>query len=153
MTDDRNAVRTEIAAAFILMAAALFAIFWLIPNNTEPARSELDISPAFFPMLAAGLVLVLSSAMVVVRLTRAVVSSVELSGHAILSEVAAWSGAGVAIWLALPALGFIPTSVIVVVLGGLATGYRKWWILTTLAILFSIIVDMGAWQIFTVDLP
>ena len=51
MIDSRSAVRTEIAAAFTLTAAALFALFWLIPNNTEPARSELDISPAFFPML------------------------------------------------------------------------------------------------------
>jgi hypothetical protein len=153
MTDTRTAVRTEIAVAFVLMAAALFALLYLIPNNTEPARSELDISPAFFPMLAAGLVLGLSAAMIVVRLTRAVQSTVELPGPAILVEIVIWCGAGLAIWFVLPVIGFIPTSVIVVVLGGLATGYRRWWVLITLAVVFSLFVDFGAWQIFTVDLP
>ena len=153
MIDSRSAVRTEIAAAFVLTAATLFALFWLIPNNTEPARSELDISPAFFPMLAAGLVLLLSLAMIVVRLTRAVVATAELSGPAILSEVVVWCGASVAIWFALPVIGFIPTSIAVVILVGLATEYRKWWVLGAMAILFSIIVDFGAWQVFTVDLP
>ena len=153
MTDNRTAVRAEIAAAFVLMAGALFALLWLIPNNTEPARSELDISPAFFPMLAAGLVLGLSAAMIVVRLTRAVQSTVELTGPAILVEIVIWCGAGLAIWFVLPVIGFIPTSVIVVVLGGLATGYRRWWVLITLAVVFSLFVDFGAWQIFTVDLP
>lgn len=153
MKDNRAAVRTEIAAAFVLMAAALFALIWLIPNNTEPARSELDISPAFFPMLAAGLVLVLSAAMIVVRMTRTLPSTIDLPGPAILAEIAIWCGAGLAIWFVLPVIGFIPTSVIVVVLGGLATGYRRWWVLILLAILFSLFVDFGAWQIFTVDLP
>ena len=140
MIDSRSAVRTEIAAAFALTAAALFALFWLIPNNTEPARSELDISPAFFPMLTAGLVLFLSLVMLV-------------SGPAILSEVVVWCGASVAIWFALPVIGFIPTSIAVVILVGLATGYQKWWVLGAMAILFSITVDFGAWQVFTVDLP
>ena len=140
MIDSRSAVRTEIAAAFALTAAALFALFWLIPNNTEPARSELDISPAFFPMLTAGLVLFLSLVMLVAR-------------PAILSEVVVWCGASVAIWFALPVIGFIPTSIAVVILVGLATGYQKWWVLGAMAILFSITVDFGAWQVFTVDLP
>lgn len=153
MTDNSKAVRTEIAAAFVLIAAALFAIFWLIPNNTEPARSELDISPAFFPMLAAGLVLMLSLTMVVVRLTRTIAANVALSGPAILAELAIWCGAALAIWLALPAIEFIPTSIAIVILGGVATGYRNWWVLGTLAILFPIIVDFGAWHVFTVDLP
>ena len=153
MADSRTAVRTEIAAALVLMAAALFALLWLIPNHTEPARSELDISPAFFPMLAAGLVLMLSFAMIAVRLTKAVAASIDLSGPAILTELAIWCGAGLAIWFALPAIGFILTSIAVVVLGGLATGYRNWWVLGTLALLFSVVVDFGAWQIFTVDLP
>jgi hypothetical protein len=153
MIDSRSAVRTEIAAAFALTAAALFALFWLIPNNIEPARSELDISPAFFPVLTAGLVLFLSLVMLVARLTRAVVATAELSGPAILSEVVVWCGASVAIWFALPVIGFIPTSIAVVILVGLATGYQKWWVLGAMAILFSITVDFGAWQVFTVDLP
>ncbi len=153
MTDSRAAVRTEIAAALVLTAAAVFALVWLVPENTEPARSDLDISPAFFPMLAAGLVLVLSLTMMAVRLTRAVAATAELSGPAILREAAVWCGAGLAIWFVLPAIGFIPTSIGVVVFGGWATGYRNWWVLVTLAIVFSLIVDFGAWQIFIVDLP
>ena len=153
MADSTAAVRTEIAAAILLMAAALVAVFWLVPASTEPATSEFDIAPAFFPMLAAGLVFLLSLAMVVVRLTRRVVSSIELAGPVILGELAVWCAAGVVIWFALPVLGFIPTSILVVALGGVLTGYRQWWVLAVLAVLFSVMVDFGAWQIFTVDLP
>ena len=104
-------------------------------------------------MLTAGLVLFLSLVMLVARLTRAVVATAELSGPAILSEVVVWCGASVAIWFALPVIGFIPTSIAVVILVVLATGYQKWWVLGPMAILFSITVDFGAWQVFTVDLP
>ena len=104
-------------------------------------------------MLTAGLVLFLSLVMLVARLTRAVVATAELSGPAILSEVVVWCGASVAIWFALPVIGFTPTSIAVVMLVGLATGYQKWWVLGAMAILFSITVDFGAWQVFTVDLP
>ena len=153
MADVRADVRVEIAAAIVLMAAAVFALFWLVPNHTEPASSELDIAPAFFPMLAAGVVLVLSFAMIVVRLTRQVTSSVELSGKTILREAALWCATGVLIWFALPVIGLISTSILVVLLGGFVTGYKRWWVLATLAVVFSVLVDFGAWQIFTVDLP
>ena len=153
MTDSRTAVWTEIAAAFVLMAVAFFTCFWLIPNNTEPARSELDISPAFFPVIAAGLVFGLALVMIVVRLSRHVVPSVELPGTVILTEITVWVGVGLAIWFALPAFGFILVSVLVVALGGLATGYHNRLNLITFAIIFSITVDFGVWQIFTVELP
>ena len=153
MTDSRNAVWTEIAMAVVLMAVALFTCFWLIPNNTEPARSELDISPAFFPVLAAGLVSLLAFAMIIVRLNRNFVSSITLPGKVILTEISVWVSVGLVIWFILPVFGFILVSCLVVVLGGLATGYYNYLKLIALAITFSITVDFGVWQIFTVALP
>ena len=50
MSDSNKAVQTEIAAAAFLAVAAVVALVWLIPNNTQPAASDLDISPAFFPI-------------------------------------------------------------------------------------------------------
>lgn len=153
MTDSRTAVRTEIAAAAVLAAAAAFAMIWLIPAHTQPASSDLDIAPAFFPMLAASIVLVLSLAMIVVRLTRDVASLVTFSARRVLVELVIWAGVALAIRLALTSLGFLPTAILVVALGGIAVGFRRWWVLGLLAVVFSAVVDVGAWQIFTVDMP
>ena len=153
MSDSNKAVQTEIAAAAFLAVAAVVALVWLIPNNTQPAASDLDISPAFFPMLAAVVVLFLSLAMIAVRLSRQVQSSIGVSGRMIMIEVVIWGGVAAAIWFALPMIGFVPVSVFVILLGGVAVGYRRWWVLGLLAVVFSVTVDVGAWQIFTVDLP
>ena len=153
MTDSRHAVRTEIAAAAVLVAAGLFALLWLVPNHTQPAMSENDISPAFFPALSAMTVIALALGMIVVRLTRAVATAVSLSGPGIMLELAVWTAAALAMFLALPVIGFVPTTVIVIVLGAWAIGFRRWLFITLFAIGFAVIVDLGVWQIFTVDLP
>lgn len=143
----------DIGAGVVLAAASLVALFWLIPNHTQPAMSELDISPGLFPTVAAGLVLALSIGMIVQRSVRRPVLAAELSGGKILIELAVWTIAGLAIFLALPTIGFLPVAFAIVALGGLAVRYRTWWLLGLIAVLFPVAVDFGAWQIFTVDLP
>ena len=153
MTDRWRVIQTEIAAAAVLAAAALFSLLWLIPNHTQIAHSDNDVSPAFFPILAAATVLVLSLAMVVVRLTRGVGTSLDLSGLSVLRELVVWSVAAVTVYILMPIVGFIPTSVSIIAMGGLAAGARQWLVLALLAVGFSIAVDWGAWRIFAVDLP
>ncbi|MGB7244736.1 MAG: tripartite tricarboxylate transporter TctB family protein [Sulfitobacter sp.] len=153
MNDSREAVRTEIAAAALLVGAALFALLWLIPNHTQAPTTANDVSPAFFPRLAALVVLFLALTMIAVRLTRNVVASVNLPGPAILREMLIWAVAGVVIFILLPVIGFVPTSTLTIAVAAAAAGYRRWLVIAVLAIAFSFLVDFGAWQIFTVDLP
>ena len=91
--------RTEIATAACLAAVAILALVWLVPVNTEPAASELDISPAFFPMLAATLVLVLSLALIAELVFLGAESTASHSSKTIVSELVIWSVVTFGIWL------------------------------------------------------
>ena len=145
--------QTEIVTAACLAAVATLALLWLVPVNTQPAASELDISPAFFPMLAATLVLVLSLALIAELVFLSAKSTASHSIKTIVSELVIWGAVTFVMLACLPKVGFIAVSTTVIVLGGIAMGYRRWWALTLLAIVFSVTVDFGAWKIFTVDLP
>ena len=150
---DSSIFRTEIVTAACLAAVAILALVWLVPVNTQPAASELDISPAFFPMLAATLVLVLSLALIAELVFLSAKSTASHSIKTIVSELVIWGAVTFVMLACLPKVGFIAVSTTVIVLGGIAMGYRRWWVLTLLAIVFSLTVDFGAWKIFTVDLP
>ena len=153
MPNSSSIFRTEIATAACLAAVATLALLWLVPVNTQPAASELDISPAFFPMLAATLVLVLSLALIAELVFLSAKSTASHSIKTIVSELVIWGAVTFVMLACLPKVGFIAVSTTVIVLGGIAMGYRRWWVLTLLAIVFSLTVDFGAWKIFTVDLP
>ena len=131
----------------------MFCLFWLVPENTQPAASDLDISPGLFPSVAAGVVLALSVGMIVHRLVRRSDLEGPLAGGTILIELVVWAAVAVAVRLALPSIGFLPVAVAILAVGGVAVRYRTWWILRLLAVLFPLIVDIGAWHVFTVDLP
>ena len=153
MPNDSSIFQTEIVTAACLAAVATLALLWLVPVNTQPAASELDISPAFFPMLAATLVLVLSLALIAELVFLSAKSTASHSIKTIVSELVIWGAVTFVMLACLPKVGFIAVSTTVIVLGGIAMGYRRWWALTLLAIVFSLTVDFGAWKIFTVDLP
>jgi len=153
MPGSSSVFQTEIATAACLAAVAILALVWLVPVNTQPAASELDISPAFFPMLAATLVLVLSLALIAELVFLSGKSTASHSIKTIVSELVIWGVVTFIMLACLPKVGFIAVSTTVIVLGGIAMGYRRWWALTLLAIVFSVTVDFGAWKIFTVDLP
>tara|TARA_B100001115_G_C15740838_1_gene361511 strand:+ start:50 stop:511 length:462 start_codon:yes stop_codon:yes gene_type:complete len=153
MPNDSSIFQTEIVTAACLAAVATLALLWLVPVNTQPAASELDISPAFFPMLAATLVLVLSLALIAELVFLSAKSTASHSIKTIVSELVIWGAVTFVMLACLPKVGFIAVSTTVIVLGGIAMGYRRWWVLTLLAIVFSLTVDFGAWKIFTVDLP
>lgn len=144
---------TDLTAAVVLSTAALVCLLWLVPNHTEPPYSENDIAPAMFPMISAALVLILSVGLGLTAALRSRAATDNLPGRLVLLELAMWCGVGLTIHFALPRLGFVPLAFAIVFLGGLFVRYEKWWLSGLLAVLFALVVDLGAWQIFTVDLP
>ncbi len=153
MSTPRISMGTEVAAAVLLATVATICLVWLIPSHTQPPMSDADLSPALFPTIAASLVLLLSVGMAVHRLRRPSDEAGELGAMTILLELFIWGLAATAIGFALPALGFVPVAIAIVLLGGIVTGYRQWWVIAPLAVGFAVVVDLGAWQFFTVDLP
>ena len=144
---------TDSMVAAVLAAAAAFALVWLIPENTQPAMSEHDAAPGFFPSVAASIVLVLSLGLIVHRALRRPALPSMPSGRIVLAEAAIWSGLSVAVIAGLSRLGFVPTAVALVAIGMLAAGCRSRILLIAIPVLFPLIASQGAWHLFTVELP
>lgn len=154
---DGGSAAVDIASGLVLSAICLICLVWLIPTYVNTEASGSDVAPAFFPNLGAGVVLVLSLGMVGHRVWRTK-PAIDWAhgwrlGRPILTETAICIVAAIAIAVALPTIGFLPTAVAMIGIGGIVAGYRKWWALAVLAVAFPIVVMVGAWTIFTVALP
>ena len=52
--------RTHIWSSIVIGAVMMAFLFWIIPNNTSPPFSELDLAPSFIPSLAVTVTLLLA---------------------------------------------------------------------------------------------
>lgn len=145
---------TDFVAGLFLALCAMVALLWLIPTHTQAAMSEFDVSPGFFPELAAWAVLVLSLGLVarqVPKLKR--MTGGANVGRAVLADIAIWCFVALFSMVALAKVGFLFVAPILIVAGMLAAGNRTYWMILGLAVVFPVLVDQAAWYIFTVDLP
>lgn len=141
----------DLAFGGVLCALALFALLWLIPNHTQPADSQFDVAPGFFPQVAASAVLGLSLLMIAHRLLR--MEARERSGFRPLVELICWSIVAVILYLLLTWLGFVPMAMVAIALGMVLSGARTWWLIALVSVAFPVLVDWGAWLVFSVDMP
>jgi tripartite tricarboxylate transporter TctB family protein len=147
---------TDIAAGLVLAAISVTALLWLIPNFIESGASEYDIGPAFFPKLTAWVVLALSVALTLTNMVRYRASgSRDLSGQgwSVLFEIFAWTLVGGLTLFGLSKVSFLLTAALLVAFGAVVAGYRRWWVIAVLALVFPVVVDQIVWLVFTVDLP
>lgn len=56
---------THLYGGIFMTLLSLFCLLWLIPNNTEQAQSDLDLSPAFMPTIAVGTCLLMAVVMTI----------------------------------------------------------------------------------------
>lgn len=145
---------TDLVAGLFLALCAVVALFWLIPTHTQPAISKFDVSPGFFPKLAAWSVLVLSLGLVARQVPKLrQVAGRNNVGRSVLVDIAVWSVVAIFAIFALAKVGFLFVAPVLVIAGMLAAGNRKHWMIIGLAVLFPLLVDQAAWYIFTVELP
>ncbi|RAI02262.1 hypothetical protein DLJ53_12930 [Acuticoccus sediminis] len=150
--DDGAARAVDLLFGVVLAVASAVVLVWIIPNTVDLEAQGADVSPAFFPRLSAGAVLVLSLGMTAHRLVKGPPLDWERPLR-IVGEVAGCALAALAVAFALPRIGFVATGAVVIALGAVLTHYRRWWAIGLLAILFPLVVSFGAWTIFMVDLP
>jgi len=149
-------VRTDLAAGLVLVALSLIALLWLIPQHTEAVASGFDIAPGFFPNLAAGVVLLLALGHTAQHLWRrkAVADHApDPQGSRILAELAIWALVAAATLAGLTRIGFVPTAALLIALGMVAAGARRWLLITAVTVAVPLLIDWAAWTVFTVDLP
>ena len=143
----------DIVSGLVLAALSTIALVWLIPMQVSGVSDGTDVSPAFFPKLTAWVILVLSLVVVAHRFLRGDPRSGWIVGREILAETGAVLIFALAVGMLVPFIGYLPTTILVILVGGFVAGYRRWWALILLAVLFPIVVRFGAWTIFTVELP
>lgn len=134
-----------------LVAVAL--LVWLIPAQVSREATGNDVAPAFIPQLSAWLVLGLSLLMIGHRLAAERPAWGSGLSRQFAGEIVLLSVAGGVTWLSLSYLGFLPTAAGVILAGGLLARQRPYWWMLPLALIFPVLVDYGAWEIFYVDLP
>lgn len=149
----RSAAAIDVALGLLVAALSSMALLWLIPAQISTEATGTDVSPAFIPQLAAGVMLVLSVCMVAHRILRERPAGGWARGRPLMLETATLAAGAAAISIAIPLVGFLPVAVAVILAGGLFARYRPLWALGLLAVLFPLLVDFGAWTIFVVDLP
>lgn len=148
--------RTDLAAGLVLVALSLIALLWLIPQHTEAVASGFDIAPGFFPNLAAGVVLLLALGHTAQQLWRRKAVADDAPGprgSRILAELAIWALVAAATLAGLTRIGFVPTAGLLIALGMVAAGARRWLLIAAVTIAVPLLIDWVAWTVFTVDLP
>jgi Tripartite tricarboxylate transporter TctB family len=146
----------DIAAGLFLAAMAVAALMWLIPNYIVSGAGEYDVGPAFFPKMAAWIVLGLSLSLVALKsfgLKTAVLNSWGRSGKSIVFEIIIWSLIATLALLGIAKTGFLLTASLIIGLGAIVCGYRTWWLIAVLAVAFPLLVNQLVWAVFTVALP
>lgn len=146
----------DIVAGLVLTALSLFALLWLIPTQTESAASEFDVSPGFFPRVAAIATLVLSIALVghrIVRFDRLARAKAAADGAAVLTEIVVWTIACALIWVGLWRVGFLVVAPLVVAVAMVAAGVRRWWLIVVIAAGVTAATYLGADRLFDATLP
>jgi putative tricarboxylic transport membrane protein len=146
----------DIAAGFVLAALSLFALLWLIPTQTKSAAGAYDVSPGFFPRVAAGAVLILSIFLIGHRIARfralrRLPSSSD--GGAVLTEIAVWTVACAAIWIGLWQVGFLVVAPLIIAIAMVAAGVRRWWLIVVIAAAVTAATYYGADTLFEAALP
>lgn len=147
----------DIAAGSILAAISLVTLSWVVPANVGVNAAAYDVTPTFFPKLAAGSVLALSLILVAARLMTGEGPLSERlrarGGLRVLGETGLWLLVSAFAHLAISRVGFPVTAALLMVAIAFLCRYRLNWIVGLLAIGFPLIVDQLAWLLFVVDLP
>ena len=155
--------RSDIGAGAVLALVMAWVLLWLIPTQTSPAQSETTMSPAMMPSIAAGLVLVLSLALLAGRVLFAATDGDEPheefggetrgfgKGDAI--EIAIWTTAAIVTLALMTHVSFIVASAVVLVAAMWWMGQRTIWALAAVALGVPVGISLVARYLFGVEMP
>ncbi len=157
---------THIWAGALLALVSLWCLVWLIPDNTAPAESELDLAPALVPSIAIGVCLVLA----VVLAVQAVyggrrvedgedhldeefgAEATGASAHVLLNLLI-WTAIAGAAWFLIEHVGFEPAMTLFLVATMLFVGARNPWTIALVSLATPIVLSQAAYQFFNTELP
>lgn len=154
--------KTHISASAALITLSLIFLFWIIPTQTSPPDSSLDLAPRFIPSLAMYVCLALSLVMGLTaffsrtkndELHEEFGEEATGMGFAEFRNLAIWIGASGLAWLGTVYVGFEPAMTIFLAGALIFAGMRNYWLTAIIAIATPIILSQLAWHVFTTELP
>ncbi len=157
---------THIWSGVLLVLASLWCLFWLIPDNTYPPDSELDLAPALVPSIAIGACLVLAAVMALqaIRGSTSVGSGEDhldeefgaeatgASGHVLLNLLI-WAAVAGSSWFLIEHVGFEPAMTLFLVATMLFVGARNPWTIALVSVATPVVLSLAAYQFFNTELP
>ncbi len=157
---------THIWSGVLLALASIWCLFWIIPDNTKPAESELDLAPALVPSIAIGACLVLALVMAVQAIggSRRVedgedhldeefgAEATGASGHVLLNLLI-WTVVAGASWFLIEHVGFEPAMTLFLVATMLFVGARNPWTIALVSVATPVVLSLAAYQFFNTELP
>ena len=157
---------THIWAGVLLVLMSVWCLFWLIPDNTVQADSELDLAPSLVPSIAIGACLVLAAVMAVQALFggRRVEAGedhldeefgTEATGASggVLLNLLIWFAVACASWFLIEHVGFEPAMTLFLVATMLFVGARNPWTIALVSLATPIVLSQAAYQFFNTELP
>lgn len=154
--------KTHIVSSVLVIVLSLALLFWIIPEQTEPPMSKLDLPPSFIPSLAVTVCLILAvilglDALLARKRTDDLHEEFgeEASGMGLaeFKNLGLWAVASVAAWYATVYIGFEPAMIVFLAGWLLYAGLRNYWLTAVIAIATPIILSQFAWHVFTTQLP
>lgn len=154
--------KTHLASSAFVIVASLLLLFWIIPEQTSPPMSKLDLSPSFMPSLAVAVCLILA---VILGLDALLVRKetddlheefgAEASGMGLpeFRNLGLWTAASLFAWYGTVYVGFEPAMILFLAGWMVYAGMRNVWQTATIAIATPIILSQIAWYVFTTELP
>jgi len=154
--------KTHIVSGIFLAAISLLFLVWIIPAQTSPPDSVLDLAPKFIPSVAVTATLMLS-------LLRTVTAYLKREGNDDLHEefgveatgmgltefmnLGIWVGGSGLAWLGTVYVGFEPAMIVFLAAALIYAGVRNYWLTAVIAISTPIILSTFAWYAFTTEMP
>lgn len=160
-------VRANLWAGVFLVVAGLSAILWLIPAFVTGADAEsLDITPGFMPRVAAVSMCLLGVVIAASALWDLAHGAIEgdsredseenerlVFGRSEIVNTIVLAALSVAYVVLLQAIGFIPSSAIILFLLIFVSGYRNIPASAAIAILIPVGLEQLLWRTLSIRLP
>lgn len=156
---------THIYSGVLFSIASLWCLLWFIPENTIPAQSELDLSPALVPSIAVGAILVTALIMAIHAMVEGRDSAggsalddefgVEATGidFHVLGNALLWGATATVSWFIMDLVGFELAMTLFLIGTMVFIGVRSWWVIILNAVLTPIVLAQSAYLFFDTQLP
>lgn len=153
-SQDRGArARLNFIAGAVLFLLSAAVILWLIPGFVPGEATRGEVSPKFFPNLAATVILICSIGLMLTNLQTFKLPSGGAARQVAL-QLAGWTAIATAIFLLLAYAGFFAAAAFSVIAGVAVARYRRrLWLVLLIAVGLPLFLDWGIWTLFYIQLP